>query len=222
VQEELTQQTNTLESVPDSARTGTTNAVDSVPIEAAFEFSDVTALTCLLCARQFKSIDQLKRHNSESDLHKKNYKDPGLREIASQKLAMRKSHTPEQPKYRDRASERRTLFSQPDAPVTEKESAHKLKKHEAPSSTPSPPPPPTNPGEDSSNVGNKLLKMMGWTEGTGLGTNGQGRVDPIQTAIYTQGVGLGASKGRDITKYAEGYSGYVQMAQDAARQRFES
>ena len=36
-----------------------------------------------------------------------------------------------------------------------------------------------------------------------------------QTAIYAQGVGLGASKGKDIGKYAEGYSGYVSMAQDS-------
>lgn len=41
-----------------------------VPTEAEFEFSDTTAMTCLLCARQFKSLDQLKRHNKESDLHK--------------------------------------------------------------------------------------------------------------------------------------------------------
>ena len=38
--------------------------------ETEFEFSDTSAMTCLLCARQFKSLDQLKRHNKESDLHK--------------------------------------------------------------------------------------------------------------------------------------------------------
>jgi hypothetical protein len=36
-----------------------------------------------------------------------------------------------------------------------------------------------------------------------------------QTAIYAQGVGLGASKGKEIGKYAEGYTGYVQQAQEA-------
>ena len=41
-----------------------------LPMEVEFEFSDVNALTCLLCARQFKTLDQLKRHNKESDLHK--------------------------------------------------------------------------------------------------------------------------------------------------------
>ena len=36
-----------------------------------------------------------------------------------------------------------------------------------------------------------------------------------QTAIYAQGVGLGASKGKEIGKYADGYTGYVQQAQEA-------
>lgn len=35
------------------------------------------------------------------------------------------------------------------------------------------------------------------------------------TAIYAQGVGLGAVKAREIGKFAEGYSGYVQQAQEA-------
>lgn len=41
-----------------------------LPVETEFEFSDTNAMTCLLCARQFKNLDQLKRHNKESDLHK--------------------------------------------------------------------------------------------------------------------------------------------------------
>lgn len=43
------------------------------PVEVDFEFSDTVAMTCLLCARQFKTMDQLKRHNKESDLHKARY-----------------------------------------------------------------------------------------------------------------------------------------------------
>lgn len=35
-----------------------------------FEYADTSTMACLLCARQFKTFDQLKRHNKESDLHK--------------------------------------------------------------------------------------------------------------------------------------------------------
>lgn len=65
-----------------------------------------------------------------------------------------------------------------------------------------------------------MLKLMGWTEGSGLGTEGDGRVDPVQTAIYASGAGLGASKGKEVGKYTDGYSGYVHMAKDAARERY--
>ena len=43
---------------------------EPVPMERVNESSDTSAMTCLLCARQFKSLDQLKRHNKDSDLHK--------------------------------------------------------------------------------------------------------------------------------------------------------
>lgn len=41
-----------------------------LPQEMDFEFADMNAMACLLCARKFKSQDQLERHNKESDLHK--------------------------------------------------------------------------------------------------------------------------------------------------------
>lgn len=77
------------------------------------------------------------------------------------------------------------LFNQPDAPVPERDNTKPVKKRqsEGPPPPPSPPPPPVNPGQDQSNVGNKLLKMMGWKEGTGLGTDGDGRVDPMYVSF---------------------------------------
>jgi len=188
--------------------------------ENDFEYSDVTGMACLLCSRKFKTPDQLRRHNKESDLHKKNLQDSSLRDLARDKAraAAEKSQPPqtsEQPKYRDRASERRIMHNQPDIPLPElSASVSSKRKADGPPPPPSPPPPALNPGEDTNNVGNKLLKMMGWKEGTGLGTDGDGRIEPISTAIYAAGVGLGASKGKEIGKYADGYSGYVQMAQD--------
>lgn len=200
------------------------------PPEIEFEFSNTATMACLLCARQFKSLEQLKRHNNESDLHKKNFRDANLREIAKEKVKtarLKSEQKPEDqtPKYRDRASERRVMHNQPDAPVSSSNTGDGIagngrRSAPGPSKPPSPPPPPLHPGRDESNVGNKLLKMMGWTEGTGLGTNGEGRVDPIQTAIYVQGVGLGASKGKDIESIsAGGYSSY-NNAHEVARERY--
>lgn len=86
----------------------------------------------------------------------------------------------DKPVYRDRASERRTLFNQPDVPPPESHSKSLGKRQaEGPPPPPSPPPVSLAPGKDESNIGNKLLKMMGWTEGSGLGVEGEGRVDPM-------------------------------------------
>jgi len=134
------------------------------------------------------------------------------------------------------------MHNQPDAPAPLSgsgggASGNSRRSAPGPPKPPSPPPPPLNPGQDESNVGNKLLKMMGWTEGTGLGTNGEGRVNPMyvmacflpraaahclcrQTAIYAQGVGLGASKGKDIEFVSNGgYSSYTNT-HEVARERY--
>jgi len=195
--------------------------------EPDFAFSDTDAKTCLLCSRQFKSLDQLQRHNKESDLHKKNYVDTSLREIAREKAsASRRREALEESgsRYRDRASERRSLYNQPDVPVVEQSDPNAATKRHAEGPSPPPPAPikPVAPAKDGSNIGNKLLKMMGWTEGSGLGLEGGGRVDPIEANIYASGVGLGASKGKEASKYAEGFSGYVSMAKDSARERYDN
>jgi len=150
--------------------------------------------------------------------------DTKLQEVAREKAVQsrKRAVTADAPKYRDRASERRILFNQPDVPLPEAKTTTPGKRQaEGPPPPPPAPPAPLAPGKDEGNIGNKLLKMMGWTEGSGLGTDGDGRVDPIQPAIYASGAGLGASKGKEVGKYADGYSGYVDMAKDAARERYE-
>lgn len=111
----------------------------------------------------------------------RNYADANLREVARGKVKAAKAKAEaQQPKYRDRASERRVMHNQPDIPLPEGSSKVSTKKKaEGPPPPPSPPPPPVNPGKDETNVGNKLLKMMGWREGTGLGTDGEGIVEPM-------------------------------------------
>lgn len=203
-----------------------TPAPCALPEEIEFEFSDLVKLACMLCARQFKTLDQLKKHNQESDLHKRNFKDANLRDVARGKVKAATeagSASASAPKYRDRASERRIMHNQPDVPLPEgvEDKRKQRRTAEGPPRPPTPPPPPVNPGQDGSNVGNKLLKMMGWKEGTGLGIDGEGRVEPVQTAIYASGAGLGASKGKEVGKYQEGYAGYVTMVKDSARERYE-
>ena len=43
-----------------------------------------------------------------------------------------------------------------------------------------------------------------------------------ETAIYAQGVGLGASKGKELGKYTEGFTNYVHMVQDAVSALYSS
>lgn len=114
---------------------------------------------------------------------KKNLKDSSLCEVArtKAKVAGQRHNTATDQaslKYRDRASERRLLHNQPELPNEQKVSGKRSS--DGPQPVPSPPtPPPVIIGKDDSNIGNKLLKMMGWTEGSGLGTEGGGRVDPV-------------------------------------------
>lgn len=143
----------------------------------------MTGLTCVFFASYFSLLGS----SSRLEKQQKNFKDANLRDIARQKAVARNaastSTQADTPKYRDRASERRVLFNQPNAPVPEKDMSlskpGKQRQAEGPPAPPSPPPPVLNPGQDDNNVGNKLLKMMGWKEGTGLGATGDGRVDPM-------------------------------------------
>lgn len=141
-----------------------------------------------------------------------------MRQIAREKAnsikQQGKASTDNTAKYRDRASERRVLHHQPDAPIAERIAAQQP--DDGLSSLPSRSPPPSAllPAKDENNMGNKLLKMMGWTEGTGLGSEGEGRVDPIKTAMYASGAGLGASKGKEVGKYTD-QNGYANLAKDS-------
>ncbi|OCB88080.1 hypothetical protein A7U60_g4867 [Sanghuangporus baumii] len=199
-------------------------------VETEFEFSDTKAITHVVTEGALS-------HEYNLLSVQKNFKDASLREIAREKARAAKKkeeksdgqadQTTSKSQYRDRASERRTLFNQPDVPLpeggTQAKGGNGKRSAEVPPSVPSPPAPvpAAAPGKDENNVGNKLLKIMGWTEGTGLGTGGEGRVDPIQAAIYASGAGLGSTKAREVGKYQDGYSGYVQMAKDVARERYE-
>lgn len=123
------------------------------------------------------------------------------------------SEGPTVPAYRDRAAERRSVFNQPAMPLPEApRTSVKRKFAEAPVAPPKPEPA-LEPANDETNKGNQLLKKMGWAAGTGLGLEGEGRVAPVEALLYGERVGLGATKGRDPTKY-QGPEGYAAMVKD--------
>lgn len=140
---------------------------------------DFDKLTCLLCKRAFQSLDILNKHIKMSNLHKENL----------QKLSQNGRNDGANGNgsnsglsYRDRAKERRLKYGEADPPPPnrsrerfEKEmrkQAEQLQK-KASSNLASKP-------IDQSNLGNRLLQKMGWTEGQGLGKSNQGRTNIIE------------------------------------------
>ncbi|QPG73529.1 hypothetical protein FOA43_000840 [Brettanomyces nanus] len=57
-------------------------------------------------------------------------------------------------------------------------------------------------------IGAKLLKKMGYVEGHGLGTDGQGRAEPISTRLRPKGIGLGGIEEIDSGYHSPSYDGH--------------
>lgn len=199
-------------------------------------YADADALQCLVCQRRFKSRAALRLHERESEMHRLNMTDSTKVERAvAQLLKLGKVPIKMRPvpgggessqQYRDRAKERRLAFNQPTKPSTKrsgdgeslrKETTGGVKKGGA-GATPAVP-----------SKGAALLSKMGWTAGQGLGADGKGPAEAIQTELYMPGVGLGAEGGKVGDAAAEAsrkttgdyYSNFVQQTRDKARQRFE-
>ncbi|GAC93552.1 hypothetical protein PHSY_001117 [Pseudozyma hubeiensis SY62] len=210
-----------------------------------YDYKDVQRVACLLCQRKFKSLDTLYRHESESKLHKDNLASTqACRQAVARKLdlsvqpedtrgALSPDHVPalseqaQQPTvasiYRDRASERRAVFGA-DNPSKNTGSIQRTKTFDGPEATTStigsnevlPQSAPAKPIE-SDNIGNKLLAMMGWSQGQGLGLKREGRTDIVETKIYKPGAGLGSSTPSDsVTSVRSNvsFTGYKDRAKD--------
>lgn len=142
---------------------------------------DFDKLACLLCKRAFQSLDILNKHIKMSNLHKENLQKLGLNNQngnGSSAAAL---------EYRDRAKERRLKYGEADPPPPNRSRERfekEMRKQTAQiqkqasnhlASTPI----------DDSNLGNRLLQRMGWTEGQGLGKTNQGRTNIIEVkTIY--------------------------------------
>jgi hypothetical protein len=156
--------------------------------------------------------------------------DEGARKAAFEKIE--KTRTPAtdstaDSQYRDRARERRIQFNQPHKPdlphpnprIAAKQAAAKAAAKVAKSASPEP---------ERANKGAKLLAAMGWTEGSGLGAEGTGIVEPVRAESYAEGVGLGAGTvkvvGVDLANKEDdgSYRAYVRKVKDFARGRYET
>ncbi|KAF9981422.1 hypothetical protein BGZ75_007304 [Mortierella antarctica] len=229
------------------------------------ELLDLKLTACLLCQRRLKTLQDLRKHQELSDLHKNNLLDPQAVMSALKKsrgIASTTSGTTthsesssngtnvssavtkpdEEPKYRDRAAERRQIFGQPDYPLPPTPSGRDRDyggggsggrfggggrgmgggggfQHDVVI-----PEQPTKDGIKEDNIGNRLLKSMGWKEGQGLGKDGAGIKAPIEASGYAKGVGIGAGLARkaDGSSTLRGPLGnYAESVKELARRRYE-
>ncbi|KAI0201800.1 hypothetical protein F4808DRAFT_99039 [Astrocystis sublimbata] len=201
---------------------GTTkNVITTTAAKPSVSYADLDQMCCLLCRRRFKNEPSLRRHEQMSDLHKTNLDDDDLINKAIQNLkALGKEPTSN---YRDRAKERRQVHNQPMKPKPHlPRKTPSTKKVSGDSATQDAPAKPTV------SKGAGLLAKMGWSTGEGLGAEGGGRTEIIETLAYAPGVGLGAEGGKigDAAEEAaratrNDYADFVSKAKDKARERYE-
>ncbi|CAG7915692.1 unnamed protein product [Penicillium olsonii] len=197
--------------------------VANAPAEEAQSYADYNKVCCWLCMRLLRDIPKLKQHERFSELHRANLQNKELTDYAMYKLVKHDLIKPpedyRQPsiqEYRDRAKERRQALG-PTVPAgSQKTAAPAPKEEDEPVQT------------KSTSKGASLLGKMGWSEGTGLGAQGTGVIEPIATEVYAQGVGLGARGGKlgDATEEAARntrgrYEEFLEKTKDNARQRYD-
>eukprot|EP00026_Physarum_polycephalum_P002553 Phypoly_transcript_02560.p1 GENE.Phypoly_transcript_02560~~Phypoly_transcript_02560.p1 ORF type:complete len:907 (+),score=178.91 Phypoly_transcript_02560:219-2723(+) len=158
---------------------------------------------CLLCKRQFKTMEQLHKHETLSELHKTNL------ELAKQKqlLAKETDHPPEEThQKRSREDSNSSLWG--DIDRNSDWGGNKNRK--------------TDPGGgalNSTNLGYQMMRNAGW-QGGGLGKTGDGMIAPIEVTMRAERSGLGAD---DDERYAVSPNdSYKQATRKKALSRFEA
>ena len=114
------------------------------------------------------------------------------KKIYEMRKALVEEQESQQQHYRNRALERRTLDTskskhvQKKTPISFKLNPVKrtISAHAVSLQKPI--------GED--NIGNKLLRKMGWKTGQGLGKDGSGITTPIEVKAVSKGAGLGSTR----------------------------
>lgn len=195
-------------------------------------YADQDNLLCYICMRRLPNVRVLRRHEQESELHKKNMSDPTKVEKAKAQLAELDlkpikmlplgydGPVRQGPQYRDRARERRQVYNQPKKPAPPRPDSNKRKPVDEPAAAAE-----SEPAAKKSK-GAGLLAKMGWTAGEGLGASGDGRTEAVGAEVYIPGVGLGAEGGKlgDASEEAARKmvpGDFVEKTREKARERFE-
>ncbi|KAH9526929.1 RNA-binding protein 5, variant 2 [Dermatophagoides farinae] len=169
---------------------------------------DRDRLACMLCKRQFNSGELLAKHQQLSGLHKTNLS--VLRQtLLNDEQLEHVEQVEREMNYRDRAKERRDKYGIDDTPEFSKRKFEMEKQSLPPLKEKTPPP------ISDDNIGNRMLKAMGWTEGTGLGKSNQGMSGIIEVERRKSGLGLG---NQNATFSRESYKEAVRRT---ALQRFK-
>lgn len=143
---------------------------------------DFSKLTCLLCKRAFQSLDILNKHIKMSNLHKENLQKLNLNSQNSDDGVGGGSGSGLS--YRDRAKERRLKYGEVDPPPPNR-SRERFEKEMRKQTAQIQKQAHSNLAKvpiDQSNLGNRLLQKMGWSEGQGLGKSNQGRTNIIEVS----------------------------------------
>eukprot|EP01090_Pellita_catalonica_P005040 TRINITY_DN1487_c0_g1_i1.p1 TRINITY_DN1487_c0_g1~~TRINITY_DN1487_c0_g1_i1.p1 ORF type:complete len:432 (-),score=93.31 TRINITY_DN1487_c0_g1_i1:94-1389(-) len=162
-----------------------------------FITEELLQTVCILCRRRFPHTEALQNHRKISERHQRNL------EFAKRQLLEKRRTTKRPNRWQTSSARKKRKVNHPGGAIV------------APAQKPQRP---SQLGE--SNIGNRLMKKMGWTEGSGLGANSSGITAPVEVTMRAERAGLGSTT--DEARYAVSASDtYQQATKKKARARFD-
>lgn len=196
---------------------------------SGLHFADLLYVWCTffqLCRRKFASMDLLRKHETLSKLHLENL----AKAKANKEMITAQYRGMEQERNERLGSESNDRKRQRvvNSPATQASGTAAIPAY-SPTVSSHEPPTPTASSTLESGIGGKMLRMMGWKSGEGLGKHGTGITMPV-TAVGNVGnetAGLGArTKGTTSTTLPSidisDMASYKERLQQMARARYDS
>lgn len=180
------------------------------------KFLDLTFLSCLLCNIKFSSETDLIFHAQNSTDHAANFEEHCKNELIADDFSSEQ--------YRDRASERRDAFCEKKEEIekTISASVQNSKQNNIPAPTPSQEHTHSHDTTGDSSFGARLLKKMGWKEGTGLGKDGSGIAEPVKAVtLEVSGSGIGASSLISADQMTTNTTSYIDRVKRERNKRYQ-